>query len=184
MPRPNATHRLPSCKWHSPISPRNLNDECPVLPPGSVNLIDSASRINSGQTPGETHGQEPLLIDTRCDHHRHTRAVGACRHVSPLDNALLAGPFPFPGGVDTNVLARGSLVTYAAPDTTTLKKRNYVAHYGRGGRGGRRSRGGRVGLVGLGARYGRTRMSAPSRPSTSLADDPGEFTEPARAHGG
>ena len=53
-------------------------------------------------------------------HHRHTRAVGACRHVSPLDNALLAGPFPFPGGVDTNVLARGSLVTYAAPDTTTL----------------------------------------------------------------
>ena len=37
--------------------------------------------------------------------------------------------FAFPGGVDTNVLARSSLVTYTAPDTTTRKKSNYVAYY-------------------------------------------------------
>jgi len=46
-----------------------------------------------------------------------------------LDDNLLAGPFAFPGGVDTNVLARSSLVTYTAPDTTTRKKSNYVAYY-------------------------------------------------------
>lgn len=33
------------------------------------------------------------------------------------------------GIVYSPVLARGSLLTYAAPDTATRKKRNYTAHY-------------------------------------------------------
>ena len=42
--------------------------------------------------------------------------------------SLPGGPFPFDTGVDTNVLKRGSLVMYAAPDTTQLHKSNYVVH--------------------------------------------------------
>jgi hypothetical protein len=50
--------------------------------------------------------------------------------------ALPGGPFPFdvpidpdhPDWVITNVLKRGSLLVFTAPDTTNLKKSNYVAH--------------------------------------------------------
>ena len=46
-----------------------------------------------------------------------------------VDGTLLGEPFPFPADVKSNVLARSSLIAYAAPDTATLTKRNYVAYY-------------------------------------------------------
>ena len=46
-----------------------------------------------------------------------------------VDGALLGKPFPFPDDVKSNVLARGSLIAYAAPDTPRLNKRSYVANY-------------------------------------------------------
>jgi hypothetical protein len=41
---------------------------------------------------------------------------------------LEGGPFPFDAEVNTNVLKRGSLLVFTAPDTTQLKKSNYVVH--------------------------------------------------------
>jgi hypothetical protein len=46
-----------------------------------------------------------------------------------VDGRLLGVPFPFPADVNTNTLLRGSVLAYAAPDTTTLHKSNYAAHY-------------------------------------------------------
>ena len=46
-----------------------------------------------------------------------------------VDGAPLAGPFVFLKRVNTNTLARGSFLAYAAPDTPTLQKVNYTAHY-------------------------------------------------------
>jgi hypothetical protein len=40
--------------------------------------------------------------------------------------------FPFPTAhntVNTNILTRGSLIVYTAPDTAILKKSNYTAHF-------------------------------------------------------
>ncbi len=45
-----------------------------------------------------------------------------------VDNAPL-GTFGFNSDVNTDILRRGSLVTYAAPDTATLHKSNYAVHY-------------------------------------------------------
>jgi hypothetical protein len=42
---------------------------------------------------------------------------------------LPGGPFPFVSTADTNILARGSLVVYAAPETQTLHKSAYAAYY-------------------------------------------------------
>jgi hypothetical protein len=42
--------------------------------------------------------------------------------------SLPGGPFPFDAEVNTNVLKRGSLLVFAAPDTTQLHKSNYVVH--------------------------------------------------------
>lgn len=42
--------------------------------------------------------------------------------------SLPGGPFPFDAEVDTNVLKRGSLLVFTAPDTIQLKKSNYVVH--------------------------------------------------------
>jgi hypothetical protein len=40
------------------------------------------------------------------------------------------GTFPFdPAEQFTNTLLRGSIVTYAGPETETLKKSNYAAHF-------------------------------------------------------
>ena len=46
-----------------------------------------------------------------------------------VDGRLLGRPFQFPGDVNTNTLLRGSLISYTAPDTATLLKSNYQAHY-------------------------------------------------------
>jgi len=46
-----------------------------------------------------------------------------------LDGSFLAGPFPFPPDVDTNILKRGSVLTYAGPDTPQLHKPSFKAHY-------------------------------------------------------
>ena len=46
-----------------------------------------------------------------------------------VDGNVLGSPFPFPADVTSNVLVRGSLIVYAAPDTAMLNKRNYVAYY-------------------------------------------------------
>jgi len=46
-----------------------------------------------------------------------------------VDGASLGTPFPFPDDVKTSVLVRASLIAYAAPDTATLKKRDYMAYY-------------------------------------------------------
>jgi hypothetical protein len=42
--------------------------------------------------------------------------------------SLPGGPFAFDAEVNTNVLKRGSLLVFAAPDTTQLHKSNYVVH--------------------------------------------------------
>ena len=39
------------------------------------------------------------------------------------------GTFAFDPSVTSNILRRGSLIAYAAPDTATLKKADYAAHY-------------------------------------------------------
>jgi hypothetical protein len=47
-----------------------------------------------------------------------------------LDGNFLGGPFAFRSGADiTNILKRGSLVTYARPDTAQLHKTSFEAHY-------------------------------------------------------
>jgi hypothetical protein len=43
--------------------------------------------------------------------------------------SLPGGPFPFVSTADTSILARGSLIAYAAPETSTLKKSNYLVHF-------------------------------------------------------
>jgi hypothetical protein len=61
-----------------------------------------------------------LAIDVDFSHRTYTFFV---------DGTPLGGPFPFPPDVNTNLLVRGSLLAYAAPDTSTFKKRNYVVSY-------------------------------------------------------
>jgi hypothetical protein len=39
------------------------------------------------------------------------------------------GTFPFDPSITSNIFRRGSLLAYTAPDTATLKKANYTAHY-------------------------------------------------------
>ncbi|MCX6928627.1 MAG: hypothetical protein NT154_36260 [Verrucomicrobia bacterium] len=39
------------------------------------------------------------------------------------------GTFAFDPSATSNILRRGSMITYAAPDTTTLKKADYAAHF-------------------------------------------------------
>jgi hypothetical protein len=46
-----------------------------------------------------------------------------------VDGTLLAGPFSFVSKADTNILARGSLIVYAAPDTQKLHKSSYGAYF-------------------------------------------------------
>ena len=46
-----------------------------------------------------------------------------------VDGGSIGGPFLFPDGVSTNVLARGSIVTYARPDGGAFARSNYVVHF-------------------------------------------------------
>lgn len=39
------------------------------------------------------------------------------------------GTFPFPAGVNSNILVRGTLLAFAAPDTVTMEKASYTAFY-------------------------------------------------------
>lgn len=46
-----------------------------------------------------------------------------------VDGGLLGGPYSFHGDADTNVLTRGSLIAYAAPDTQKRHKSSYGAFF-------------------------------------------------------
>jgi serine/threonine protein kinase len=46
-----------------------------------------------------------------------------------VDGTPLGAAFPFPDDVKTSVLVRASLIAYAGPDTSTLRKRDYMAYY-------------------------------------------------------
>ncbi len=64
--------------------------------------------------------------------HLAVEADFAARTSSFFVNGRCLGTFPFDPAEDyTNVLLRGSILAYAAPDTTTLKKADYAAHFDR-----------------------------------------------------
>lgn len=62
----------------------------------------------------------------------HTLAIDldfSAKTYSFVVDGVSLGTFGFKNNVNTAILRRGSLVTYAAPDTATLHKGDYVAHY-------------------------------------------------------
>jgi hypothetical protein len=66
-------------------------------------------------------------------HNLAVHADFAARTYSLLVDDQFLGTFPFdslnPGHDYTNILRRGSIISYAAPDTATLKKADYTAHF-------------------------------------------------------
>ena len=44
-------------------------------------------------------------------------------------DGLSLGTFPFPEDVNSTILVRGALLTFAAPDTGSMTKNAYAAHY-------------------------------------------------------
>jgi hypothetical protein len=46
-----------------------------------------------------------------------------------VDGSLVGGPFLFPAEADTNVVVRGSIVTYARPDGGAFARSSYVVHF-------------------------------------------------------